>query len=301
MQNHRSSVTRHPLARVSPVAPDQQHGQHRWMVSYADFMTLLMAFFVVMYSISQVSEQKYRVLSETLSQAFNAPVERENPLLDGEPQHSFTATPIDLSGHALEDRPGNDANEVPATFTRISEELEQRFESLLEQEVVAISGDERWLQIELPSSVLFDSGGAELNEVAVQIVGEIAQTLVAHDNVIKVEGFTDDIPIRTVAFKSNWELSAARAAAVVRELQDSGIDPARLAAVGYGAHQPAHSNRSEEGRSRNRRIVLMVSTRNLLRHDRLEPEVQPEPDNEVITTEYAQRQPLPEGTLVRGL
>ncbi|MBT8138497.1 MAG: flagellar motor protein MotD [Gammaproteobacteria bacterium] len=290
MQNYRPNAARYTPERDTA----EVQGHNRWLVSYADFMTLLMAFFVVMYSISQVSEQKYRVLSETFSQAFNAPVERENLLLDGEPQHSFTKTPIDMQGKALEDRPGNDANEVPATLTRIAEELEQRFESLIDNELVTVTGDERWLQIALPSAVLFDSGGAQLGEPAQAIIEEIAATLAPHDNVVRVEGFTDNLPIKTAAFQSNWELSAARAAAVVRRLQDSGIAPGRLAAVGYGAHQPAHSNNSAEGRSKNRRIVLMVSTQNQLRHDVIAPE-------EVITTPYEQRAELPEGTLVHGL
>ncbi|NNL56222.1 MAG: flagellar motor protein MotD [Pseudomonadales bacterium] len=271
-----------------------QVSHERWLVSYADFMTLLMAFFVVMYSISQVSEQKYRVLSETFTQAFNAPVERENLLQDGEPQKSHTATPVDLDGHALEDRPGNDANEVPETFTRISEQLEQSFQQLIEKELIQVTGDERWLQIELPSEVLFGSGGVAMSETAQAIIDEIAATLVEHNNVIRVEGFTDNVPIKTRQFASNWELSTARAAAVVKQLSKSGIAPERLAAVGYGEFQPAVSNRTAAGRSKNRRIVLMVSTR-----DRLRPDA--EQVDELPVGDYAARPPLPDGTLVRGL
>lgn len=278
-----------------PYASDNAHSSHeRWLVSYADFMTLLMAFFVVMYSISQVSEQKYRVLSETFTQAFNAPVERENLLLDGEPQHSHTATPVDLDGHALEDRPGNDANEVPATFTRITEQLEQGFQDLVEQELIQVRGDERWLQIELPSEVLFDSGGIQIKGPALAIIDDLAAALAGHNNVIRVEGFTDNIPIKTTRFESNWELSTARAAAVVKQLSERGIDPKRLAAVGYGEFQPAASNRTAAGRSKNRRIVLMVSTR-----DRLRPDA--DQVDELPLGAYANRAPLPDGTLVYGL
>lgn len=244
---------------------DNGTGRDRWLVSYADFMTLLMAFFVVMYSISQVSEQKYRVLSETFTQAFNPTSKTEVAVQEGDPQLSHTVTPIDMEGHALVDRPGNDANDVPESFVRISEQLEQSFQSLIENELITVTGDERWLQIELQSAILFGSGGASLSDAAAGIIGELTAALAEHDNVIRVEGFTDDIPISTAQFGSNWELSTARATAVVRLMESQGINSTRMAAVGYGEHQPAESNRSEAGRARNRRIVLMVSTREQLR------------------------------------
>jgi chemotaxis protein MotB len=255
------------LSGNTQIAASGQTGHDRWLVSYADFMTLLMAFFVVMYSISQVSEQKYRVLSATFSEAFNAPIKEQNIFSEGQPQYSHTNTPIDLDGRALEDRPGNDANEVPETFTRIAEQLEQSFQSLVEKDLIVVAGDERWLQIDLPSEVLFSSGGVQMSEAAAAIIDDIAMTLIDHNNVIRVEGFTDDVPINTVQFESNWELSTARAAAVVKQLVNRGIEPERLAAIGYGEFQPAQSNSTEAGRSKNRRIVLMVSTRNRLRPD----------------------------------
>lgn len=246
---------------------DEETNNDRWLVSYADFMTLLMAFFVVMYSISQVSEQKYRVLSQTLTEAFNPVSEEKRVIEEGEPQFSYTATPIDLDGHALEDRPGVDTDQLPAQFVTITEELEQSFESLIEDELIAVSGDERWLQIELSSEILFNSGGAQLSEPAEAIIGQLTGALEAHKNVVRVEGFTDNVPIETVTFASNWELSAARATAVVRLMESQGIASSRLAAVGYGEHQPAVSNSTAEGRTKNRRIVLMVSTSEKLRPD----------------------------------
>lgn len=246
---------------------DSEINHERWLVSYADFMTLLMAFFVVMYSISQVSEQKYRVLSETFTQAFNPTSKSEIIFQEGDPQLSHTLTPIDMDGHALQESPGNDANDVPETFVRIEEQLTQSYQTLIENDLITVTGDERWLQIELQSAILFSSGGAVLSEVAESIIGEITATLLEHKNVVRVEGFTDDVPIQTALFGSNWELSTARATAVVRLMEEQGIDPSRMAAVGYGEHQPAASNNTEEGRARNRRIVLMVSTSEQLRPD----------------------------------
>ena len=234
------------LSRADAIDADDDVNHDRWLVSYADFMTLLMAFFVVMYSISQVSEEKYRILTETFNEAFN---------LSG----YSDAQPIRDSSS------GNDANDVPEFFTRITEQLDKSFESLIEDEFITVTGDERWLQIELQSAILFGSGGAVLSRPAEAIIGELTSAMSAYNNVIRVEGFTDDIPIKNRLFSSNWELSTARATAVVRLMESQGIAPQRLAAVGYGEHQPVAKNDTEAGRARNRRIVLMVSTREELR------------------------------------
>ncbi len=234
------------LSRADAIDADDDVNHDRWLVSYADFMTLLMAFFVVMYSISQVSEEKYRILTETFNEAFN---------LSG----YSDAQPIRDSSS------GNDANDVPEFFTRITEQLDKSFESLIEDEFITVTGDERWLQIELQSAILFGSGGAVLSRPAEAIIGELSAAMLAYNNVIRVEGFTDNVPIKNRLFSSNWELSTARATAVVRLMESQGVEPSRLAAVGYGEHQPVAKNDTEAGRARNRRIVLMVSTREQLR------------------------------------
>jgi len=234
------------LSRADAIDADDDVNHDRWLVSYADFMTLLMAFFVVMYSISQVSEEKYRILTETFNEAFN---------LSG----YSDAQPIRDSSS------GNDANDVPEFFTRITEQLDKSFESLIEDEFITVTGDERWLQIELQSAILFGSGGAVLSRPAEAIIGELSAAMLAYNNVIRVEGFTDNVPIKNRLFSSNWELSTARATAVVRLMESQGVEPNRLAAVGYGEHQPVAKNDTEAGRARNRRIVLMVSTREQLR------------------------------------
>ena len=234
------------LSRADAIDADDDVNHDRWLVSYADFMTLLMAFFVVMYSISQVSEEKYRILTETFNEAFN---------LSG----YSDAQPIRDSSS------GNDANDVPEFFARITEQLDKSFESLIEDEFITVTGDERWLQIELQSAILFGSGGAVLSRPAEAIIGELSAAMLAYNNVIRVEGFTDNVPIKNRLFSSNWELSTARATAVVRLMESQGVEPNRLAAVGYGEHQPVAKNDTEAGRARNRRIVLMVSTREQLR------------------------------------
>lgn len=256
----------------------------RWLVSYADFITLLFAFFVVMYSISQVNEGKYKVLSETLTQAFTASgkdaVQTEpeltlDPFQVGEQARSNPLNVIELEAPVVERDGGEgDARQrgvpgeeggLPDDFEQLSEQVAAAFGNLMDSDMISLRGNEEWLEVELNSSLLFDSGEARLNSSALELLGGIAELLKGSDHPIRVEGFTDNIPINTPRFPSNWELSTARAAAVVQLFMEEGITPARLAAIGYGEYQPVASNASPEGRARNRRVVLMISKSGALR------------------------------------
>ena len=270
----------------------------RWLVSYADFMTLLMAFFVVMYSLSQVSDDYFRVLSETFDQAFNSPEVLDPLLNDGEPQRSFSPSPIDLAGNALQDNPGDSDFDVPQKFVQVEDVEQKRYEALPSNESEERKGTEHWLQIELPSEVLFQPAGAQLSGEAESVIAGVAEQLSSHRKVIRVEGFTDNTPLAGGAFPSNWELSIARATAVVKRLVDLGIDPGRLSAVGYGEYQPIATNTTEEGRAQNRRIVISVSPHTAFRSDVYREQLSDKPKR-LFSYEY--REPLPEGVNVRGL
>jgi len=244
------------MPRRRPPEPDAP--LDRWVLSWADFLTLLFAFFVVMYAISSVNEEKYKSMSEALSQVFSGPggPRGVNPALEGgsgllEGGEASKRAPADLIG-PVNERATLQLNQVRA-------QLESDFSQQSSEGEIEVTGSDLWFSIELRSSLLFDSGGAIPSIAADDILARIAQRLEGLDNPIHVEGFTDNEPIATEQFPSNWELSAARAAAVVRLLEINGIDPVRMAAVGYGEYQPAYSNRTEEGRRLNRRIVIVVS------------------------------------------
>ena len=260
-----SRVSYQHRAKLSDSAgSDHGSGQERWLVSYADFMTLLMAFFVVMYSISSVSEQKYRVLSNTFSGAFNTSndagmVSKQvegDPLLTEQKINQQAITPVEIESLS---------ESAPNMFTALTAQLDKNFQSLIDEKLISLSGSEHWLQIELQSAILFDIGGASIHRSAEPIIEQISTMLMPYGNVVKVEGFTDNTPISNSTFDSNWELSTARATAVVRLMIAQGIQARRLAAVGYGEYQPAVSNNTTEGRAKNRRIVLMISTSDSLR------------------------------------
>lgn len=254
-----------PLRRRRKAIDDSQ-GRERWLVSYADFITLLFAFFVVMYSVSSVNEGKYKVLSETLEGVFNAPARAIKPIPIGD--HPPAAAEAQLTTAAFPATPpASTAREGKRIdgLKKIATALAGKFEVLMSQGLVTVDRHDDWIALTLQDSLLFGSGEAEPHYDAFALIEALAQVLREHDNAIVIEGFTDNRPIRTERFASNWELSAARAAALVRVLAHEGVEPRRLAAVGYGEHQPVARNDTAEGRKRNRRVVLLVSRESAVR------------------------------------
>jgi chemotaxis protein MotB len=144
-------------------------------------------------------------------------------------------------------------------LTQIAGEIRSSFPDLLEKELINLGEDDNWLEIEINTSLLFQSGDATPNPKAVALITKLAEPLKKSTFPVNVEGFTDDVPIKNDRFPSNWELSAARAAAIVRILVDTGMKAQRFAAIGYGEFKPIASNTSEAGRQRNRRVVLLLS------------------------------------------
>ncbi len=247
----------------------EEHENHeRWLVSYADFITLLFAFFVVMYSISSVNEGKYRVLSETLESVFSQPTRSKDPIQVGEVsrgQGELVASPgkpqvpdfeIELPELPNESPPLSEQSLL--TINDISQQLSSALADLITNEDVSIKQTDDWLEVEINSNFLFASGDARLARAAVPVIGQIADVLSPVTNPLQVEGFTDNQPINTARFPSNWELSAARAASVVNLLDRFGIEPGRMSAIGYGEFKPIADNETEFGRQKNRRVVLVI-------------------------------------------
>ena len=285
---------------VDEVFESDEADGNRWMVSYADFMTLLMAFFVVMYSLSQVSDDHFRVLSESFDKAFNASKIQEPLVDDGVPQNSFSQSPIDLEGNALLDNPGQIDDQPPDNFMPLQEVDQQKFEADKAEAPADEEYDEKWIQISLPSEVLFAPAEARLGDGADALIEEVAEKLAGNDFVARIEGYTDNQPIESSTYASNWELSAARAVAVVKKLTDFGIDPGRLSAVGHGEYQPIATNRTPEGRAQNRRILVSISTEGPSR-DRWLRMAEKLRDEKLRRPAYELRPELPEGVKVYGL
>lgn len=240
----------------------EEHENHeRWLVSYADFITLLFAFFVVMYSISSINEGKYKVISQALIGVFNDPERSMKPIPIGD-ERPLTIKPTEPLVKDSEQTDAGLAQSSVDPLQSIADDVREAFGDLIKSDQMTVRGNELWVEIELNSSLLFGSGDAMPSDVAFNLIEKVANILKPFANPVHVEGFTDNLPIRTAQYPTNWELSSARAASIVRLLAMNGVNPARMASVGYGEYQPVASNDTAEGRARNRRVVLVIS-RNL--------------------------------------
>jgi len=250
---------------------EEAEHHERWMVSYADFITLLFAFFVVMYSISSVNKGKYETFSESLDQAlFHSEkiVKEVEPIEIGViPTH---IQPIELPDLMTvteqEHQLSEEIKQEKQRLDEVSEEFQRALQPFVESQLVGINKHEFWVELEMNSELLFASGKAELSSKAMPVLQKVAEVVLAVPNVINVEGYTDDVPISTGVYPSNWDLSSARATTVVKELVKNGVPPARLSAVGYGEFHPIADNRVEEGRFKNRRVVLVLMSQAFARY-----------------------------------
>jgi len=239
----------------------EEHDNHeRWLVSYADFITLLFAFFVVMYAISSVNEGKYKVLSNSLSNAFT----NTTAVTGGQPISVIQgAPPIPTRPIAKPDKlPDVKKTEQRNKMKNIASDIMKALQPLVAQGKVRLLETSRGVTIEINDSILFPAGQSKLQPASISAMLAIAQVLAASDFPIIIEGHTDNIPIATPQFPSNWELSAMRATTVLRLFNDGGVGAERLTAIGYGETRPIETNTTVEGRARNRRVsILIESTR----------------------------------------
>ncbi|WP_006786141.1 flagellar motor protein MotD [Thiorhodospira sibirica] len=251
----------------------EDHQNHEaWAIPYADLMTLLLAFFVVMYAISVVNEGKYRVLSDSLVTAFRAPTQSEPvpigelgrrvPMSTDEP--AMVIAPLDdqIPSRRLEDILGDmdieGLSEAVALMSEMSDEIEEAMAPLIDADLINIHRDRLWIEVEINTSILFASGSATLSPEAIPVLQKLAEILARFPNRIHVEGHTDNVPISTVVYPSNWELSSGRAASVVHLFGRNGLDPEQMAAIGYGEFRPVADNATPEGRRKNRRVAVII-------------------------------------------
>jgi chemotaxis protein MotB len=287
---------------------EEEHENHeRWAIPYGDLLTLLLAFFVVMYSISSVNAGKYRVLSDSLYAAFRGEPRTLEPIevghkrvgsgadirlsivqqatLKGQPRSLLAPVPLAISTpmpnepyHQDMPPPGNENGVKAATgpaspadvaravqahaaalmLTKVADDVVKAMAGLVKKNLVVVRRKQSWIEVEIRTDILFPSGSARLAPNAIDIIHRLAAVLARFPNPIRVEGFTDDVPIRTVQFYSNWELSAARAGSVVHVLADHGVARDRLAVVGFGDQRPVASNATSDGRNANRRVTVVI-------------------------------------------
>jgi chemotaxis protein MotB len=228
--------------------PHEEHANHEaWAIPYGDLVTLLLAFFVVMYSISTVNEGKYRVVSDSLSAAFRGQPRAPLPVQVGETAAPETA-PAPQAAEDARDR----------ALRQMAQLAESAVSTLIAQGLVDVQVGDGFVEIAIRSDLLFASGSAQLAVESQPVIRQLADVLGMFPNSIQVKGHTDNVPIAKGAYPSNWELSAARSASVVHMLVEGGIDPRRLAVVAYGEFRPVLPNTTPDGRNANRRVVLTI-------------------------------------------
>lgn len=225
----------------------------RWLISYADFITLLFAFFVVMYAISVVNEGKYKVFSDALGDAFGG----RRGVVPRAGEEVAPATAMLLPNLAAKRR-GEALRRERERLTMLARALSSTLAPLVKEGKVRVTQNSRGVSVEINASVLFESGDATLTDDSKEALRALAVLLKDDPHALQVEGHTDTTPIRSPAFASNWELSAARAAAVVRLFIDSGVPAGRLTVVGHGANIPVAPNDAQDGRARNRRVAVTI-------------------------------------------
>ena len=225
------------------------------MVSYADFITLLFAFFVVMYAISSVNEGKYRVFGASLLEAFGgqgqAKLENKVPLSEND---ILLKSLLERKNAKLVER----LRKQQENMQRVAKNLNQVMAPMVSSGQVSISQTSRGVVLEISASALFDQGVAELQSASVKTLSEVASILGPGEQAIEIEGHTDDVPIKNPRFPSNWELSSARASSVARLFIEHGVAAERLTIVGSAANHPVAPNNTPEGRARNRRITVTL-------------------------------------------
>jgi chemotaxis protein MotB len=251
---------------------EQPHANHeRWLVSYADFITLLFAFFVVLYASSQVDHRKVGRLAMAIQVAFQElgvfPASTTMVPLDmNEPMPFSTVQAIENVKHTTDlshvSPPPEDVTAAAAeeaNLTTLQSELQQALRQEIAQHSVALHRETEGLVISLREFGFFDSGSAALKTSALPALDRIASILSLRNCRLRIEGHTDNIPIHTLHMQSNWELSTARSTELVRLLiLRYRFSPDRLSAAGYAEYHPIASNLTAQGRAQNRRVDLVI-------------------------------------------
>jgi chemotaxis protein MotB len=264
----------------------EEHQNHEaWAIPYGDLVTLLLAFFVVMYAMSSVNAGKYRVLSNALNAAFRGtpttpelvPIGSQQATLEEQLPAASVAqlfnagVPVQRSVHGPQAGDGSKERDTKLALAAAQAEAAKAKElanvaadvtgvlgELIKSNQVHVQLRRDAVEVQIGADMLFASGMADPSPAAIAVLQRLADALRPWPNAIRVEGHTDDVQIRGGMFRSNWELSGARAGSVARLLTEHGIEPTRVQLAGYGEFRPLQVNTTAEGRNANRRVELLV-------------------------------------------
>ncbi|NMP23543.1 OmpA family protein [Sulfobacillus sp. DSM 109850] len=222
-------------------------GMMRWLITYADLITLLLAFFIVLYAMNRTEQIKFSLVAQALAQNFDS-----NSIVGSSPGPSI------VTGNS-----GTHAQRAQKQQLQSLSHLQTKLQTAIDKaglgNEVAVTSNERGVEVSLDATTLFKPGSAELSPAAMALMGSIGRVLATVPNDIEVVGYTDSTPIHTSRYPSNWQLSAMRAANVVYQLSRvPKIGPQRLSLAGFGQYHPVASNSTAAGRAKNRRVNILV-------------------------------------------
>lgn len=221
-------------------------GMMRWLLTYSDLITLLMAFFVILYAMSKADTAKFNALRYSLAVALKADAGSANNIIFDQQGTTTINEPMPQEGAARE----------AEDFQEIIHKIQANVQ---DPKMVGFIVDERGLTVRFLDNVLFDLGQASLRQDGMPLLDTVGAALKGNTRYVRVEGHADNLPINTLQFPSNWELSSARSIAVTRFLiEKHGMDPRRLSSLGYGEYRPLYPNTSEDNRSKNRRVDIVI-------------------------------------------
>ena len=242
------------MARKKHAKPHEEEAGEAWLLPYSDLMTLLLALFIALFAMSQTDASKMQALAQAFTAAFNI----------GGPSFFSgmgPATAINSATTQGQDNANDAYMKENETLREVQEKIEQYVKENNLQDQVSTELSEEGLMIRLKEKALFASGSAALQGQAEQIVPVIASLLAALPERVTISGHTDNVPISTSQFPSNWELSSARAVSLMRGLMgvQPSLNPARFSALGYSEYRPIASNDTDEGRAQNRRVEVFIA------------------------------------------
>lgn len=226
-------------------------GAPGWMITYSDLMSLLLTFFILLYSMSNIDAAKFKSISQSLQ-----------GVLSGLGYTHIIETPDNpptLSDEILDLDDSSNMNNIKEGILLMHERVSDYVSQEGLDAKVTVRMNKRGVFVDINEAILFDPGSAKIKESGIQVLKKLEGLINDFENELVIEGHTDDVPMRTALYPSNWELSTARAVSVLRYLSEvEGVDPKRLSAVGYGEYRPMVPNNSVENRSINRRVNILI-------------------------------------------
>lgn len=257
------------------MARKHKHPEHvnheRWLVSYADFITLLFATFTALYALSKADASKAKAVADGMREAFGTSgskiVHMEALDVEGIPSIKSRLPKGEGNQNA---KPASTKEAGKPEFEQIKKEVEEYLMTKGMMGKVQVDMQERGLVVSLNETGVFESGSADVKPEAMKVLSELAQKITQYRNPVRIEGHTDNVPISSRTYPTNWELSSTRATNMARVLTDKfGVAPGKVSATGYGEYRPKTANDTPAGRARNRRVDLVILSSSA---ERSEPE-----------------------------